>query len=142
MNGKSQTYWPRCPVLLTPAFQTLIELGMENSFQREAADFSGINGHRGLSVSTFQQLTNFRLVGETANEETPESAGTEAGDPGRFTMSFERQFLFVVRHKSTGLLTTIGRYYKPPDPGQEDPDHHHHEHHHHEDDDDDEDLSE
>jgi hypothetical protein len=37
-----------------------MELGMQNTFDKDLADYSGINGHRGLSVSSFLQLTKFQ----------------------------------------------------------------------------------
>ena len=121
-------------------FQTMIDLGMEDSFHEDQADFSGINGHRGLSISSFLQLNNYKLVernevdqssvDENLDDETTLTSDTDADADAtaRFSMSFERQFLFVVRHNPTGLLTTIGRFFKPPEPDSD----HHHEHEHHE----------
>ena len=38
-----------------------------------------------------------------------------------YQLSFERQFLYMVRHNPTGLIVYIGRYFQP----------HHHDHHEH-----------
>jgi hypothetical protein len=110
---------------------------MNTSFDGSLADFSGISGGRGLRLSSFLQLNRFSL-NDSKNEEQVETKQND-DDSARFSINFDRQFLYLIRHNPTGLLVTIGRYYKPQDQDQhrheddhDEHDHDGHEHDHHE----------
>ena len=81
-----------------------------------------------IQVNDFNILSHdFTTATTTADEEVSEN------EP-RFSINFERQFLYMVRHNPTGLIVTIGRY-DHPDSNEEQHQHHHpdehHEHDHH-----------
>jgi serine protease inhibitor len=106
-------------------FQTFIELGVSSAFDPKLGDFSGINGGRDLSLSSMIQVNDFNILSHDFAPAAVQEAVIET--ESRFSINFERQFLYMVRHNPTGLILTIGRYNQPADSNE---DHHqHHEHH-------------
>ena len=111
--------------------ETLISVGLQDSFS-DKADFSGINGAWDLKMSSFLQVNEISV--DFSNSPR---AKREVRRKGRvdqvislltrryrqnetFKLSFERQFMYLVRHNPTGLVLFIGRYHHP---------HHNHGHH-------------
>lgn len=119
--------------------ESFSNLGLESAFG-DSADFSGINGGKNLHVSSFLQANTFKFEdssGRRRREADVVEARVQKVDrvlsllSSRrnrqnqvYQLSFERQFLYVVRHNPTGLIVYIGRYHQP------DNHHHHHDHDH------------
>ena len=113
--------------------ETLISLGLEDSFS-EQADFSGINGAKDLKITSFFQVNEMSIeASESARikREFEEKVVVDkvislltknSRQEETYQLSFERQFMYIVRHNPTGLVLFIGRYHHPPDH------HHHHDH--------------
>ena len=107
-------------------------LGIDSAFS-DKADFSGINGAKNLRISSFIQANTFQFDGSNRRKRDVVQARVRKVDPvfsllsrqnrqnEIYQLSFERQFLYMVRHNPTGLLVYIGRYHHPHD-------HHHHDH--------------
>ena len=117
-------------------------LGLASAFGEEA-DFSGINGGKNLRISSFLQANKFqlepeprqrragwagpvvearvrkvdRVVSLLGRDPRPRPRATRQSQA--YQLSFDRQFLYMVRHNPTGLIVYIGRYHHP---------HHHHHH--------------
>jgi serpin B len=93
-----------------PATTVLKELGMTDAFDKDRADFSGISP--GLSIS--------RVVHEAVlkvDESGTEAAGATAvvfdeDSPPRVNayVSADRAFVFLLRHRETGLILFLGCY--------------------------------
>lgn len=89
----------------------LSSMGMSIAFS-DMADFSGINGAGGLSVSEVKHKTYMKV-----NEEGTEAAGatsigivvTSAPTP----IIFNRPFLFVISEVNTGAIMFVGRIVNP-----------------------------
>jgi serine protease inhibitor len=106
--------------------ETLVSLGVDDSFS-EQADFSGINGAEDLKISSFFQVNELsidasqstrikRKVKEKAIIDKVISMITRnSRQEETYQLSFERQFMYIVRHNPTGLVLYIGRYHHPPD---------------------------
>jgi len=88
---------------------TLSVMGMPLPFSA-AADFSGMNGRRGLFISTVIHQANL-----TVNEEGSEAAAATAVSMKRGGRAFraEHPFLFLVRDRKTGAILFLGRVADP-----------------------------
>ena len=114
--------------------ESFASLGLESAFS-DKADFSGINGAKNLHISSFFQANKFRFRSDSREKREAEVIEARVRQVDRvitmmsrrnrqneiYPLSFEREFLYMVRHNPTGLIVYIGRYHHPPG-------HHHHEH--------------
>ena len=112
--------------------ESFSSLGLETTFS-ENADFSGINGGKSLKISSFIQANKFEFENSSRVKREVVQARVRKVDRiismltrrnrqnQIYQLSFERQFLYMVRHNPTGLIVYIGRYFQP----------HHHDHHEH-----------
>ena len=116
--------------------QSFASLGLQSSFS-DQADFSGISGGKNLRISSFLQANKFQFEDNSRQRREADvvEARVEKVDSVRslllrrqtrqnqvYQLSFEREFMYVVRHNPTGLIVYIGRFHQP--------DHHHHDHEH------------
>ncbi len=91
----------------------LIDMGMGIAFSN-AADFSGINGKRNLSISEVKHKSFIEV-----NEEGTEAAAvTSVGIvltsmPQTYVFNVDRPFLFAIREMKTGLIVFIGQVNDP-----------------------------
>ena len=79
------------------------------------------------------QVNDFKILSDDFTTATTGSTTAEGeAELQRFSINFERQFLYMVRHNPTGLIVTIGRYNQPDaNEGSSDHDHgHDHDHDH------------
>jgi serine protease inhibitor len=94
--------------------QPLTTLGMKKAFQAGAADFSGIDGTKHLSIGLLLHKAFVEI-----NEEGTEAAASTAaamtltGVPRSFTFRADHPFLFVIRDNITGSILFIGRILDP-----------------------------
>lgn len=114
--------------------ESFVSLGLESAFS-DKADFSGINGAKNLHISSFFQANKFSLRSESRDKREAEVVEARVRQIDRvitmlsrrnrqneiYPLSFDREFLYMVRHNPTGLIVYIGRYHHPPG-------HHHHDH--------------
>ncbi|MBA2662089.1 MAG: serpin family protein [Bradymonadaceae bacterium] len=92
----------------------LKKLGMELAFS-ENADFSGIDGTRGLSIGAVIHKS-FVAVDEEGTEAAAATAvviGTTSAPSETFSMTVDRPFLFFIQDKPTGALLFVGRVVDP-----------------------------
>ncbi|CAB4060429.1 unnamed protein product [Lepeophtheirus salmonis] len=89
---------------------TFSHMGSTEIFGKEA-NFMGINGGRDLKLSAFYEFSNVSLYHLIKGATKMEAQSHE--DNKTYIIRFERQFLYVLRHNPTGLITSIGRYVKP-----------------------------
>jgi serpin B len=94
----------------------LIALGMADAFDEQAADFSGMDGTRGLHISDGIHKAMVRV-----DEEGTEAAAATAitmevtsalVDPP-LVLTIDRPFVFAIRDNATGALLFIGRIVNP-----------------------------
>lgn len=83
---------------------TLRDLGLEPLFSN--SDFSGINGLQDLSLGDAYQVNSI-TVKRSLNSKIPVHKQL------RPKISFNRDFLYIVRHNPTGLILHIGKYVNP-----------------------------
>ena len=107
-------------------------LGLDSAFG-DQADFSGIAGGKNLRISSFLQANKFQFDGESRKKRDVVQARVMKVDRVHslltrqnrqnqvYKLSFDRQFMYMVRHNPTGLIVYVGRYHHP----------HHHDHHDH-----------
>jgi serpin B len=95
---------------LIPSLRTL---GVESAFGDEA-DFSGITGAPGLSISAIEHET-FVEIDEEGTEAAAATGTAMAGSHGP-TVAVDRPFLFVVQHDKTGAVLFAGRIADPAVP--------------------------
>jgi len=93
----------------------LIGLGMTDAFDATAADFSGIDGERNLSISDVIHQA-FVSVDEAGTEAAAATAvifpfTAYPGPP--VTLTVDRPFLFVIRDRPTGTILFVGRVVDP-----------------------------
>ena len=95
--------------------QSLSKLGMVDAFDKQA-DFSGINGTRGLYISDCLHKAVVR-VDEDGTEAAAASAAIIATvsppPPTQVTLTIDRPFIFVIRDDETGALLFMGRIVNP-----------------------------
>jgi serpin B len=90
---------------------TLSALGMPEAFS-DAADFSGIDGGRDLSVQgvIHKAIIAVDEKGTTASAATGITVGTNSVSP---SLVVDRPFLFFIRHNPTGAIVFQGRVVDP-----------------------------
>ena len=116
-GGGADLFLPRfkfaTDVMLNP---TLSALGMPVAFT-DAADFSGINGARTLSIQAVvhKALISVDEKGTTASAATGASTGVTSAPP---TLVVDRPFLFFIRHNPTGAILFQGRVVDPSQQNQ------------------------
>lgn len=95
---------------------TLKSMGMRDAFTPGAADFSGINGRRDLSISAVVHKA-FVEVNEKGTEAAA-ATGVVVGvtsapvdPPAKFRA--DHPFLFLIRHNRTGAILFLGRLANP-----------------------------
>jgi len=94
--------------------QILTDLGMPDMFS-DLADFSGINGKKGLSVSEVVQKA-FIEVNEEGSEAAAATGAVMIGrSAGPMPVQFiaDHPFIFYIRDKTTGMLLFQGRMVNP-----------------------------
>ena len=101
----------RSPIELKDTF---VQMGVSSAFDKQSADFSGVNGGRDLFLTSFQQLTEFAVDGRDVEliETKKRSARSRS------------------RRSPWSLFGTSSRRRKRKN-RQQDEDHHHHHHHPH-----------
>jgi serpin B len=95
---------------------TLAALGMPSAFDDTAADFSGMNGTRGLFISLVVHKAYVDV-----NEEGTEAAAATGAVATVSTKAFEmpeefladRPFLFLIRDRASGCILFLGRLADP-----------------------------
>lgn len=94
-----------------PLNDALSALGMSDAFG-EAADFSGIDGARDLSVQAVihKAMIDVDESGTTAAAATGGSVGVTSAPP---TLYVDRPFLFFIRHDPSGAILFMGRVVDP-----------------------------
>lgn len=92
---------------------TLQGFGMRDAFDRNKADFTGINGGNDLFLTAFSQITELKMGPQPrSSRQAPEEHHHHA-EEHQHVLKFERQFLYAIRHNPSGMVTHIGRYYDP-----------------------------
>ena len=97
--------------------ETLTALGMTSAFT-SAADFSGMDGTQGLSISDVIHKA-FINVGEKGTEAAASTAVIMAGTsgsevvPSQLIVNADRPFLYFLRDKPTGAILFMGRVMDP-----------------------------
>ena len=93
--------------------ETLKALGMPSAFDPEKADFSGMDGTRGLSIADVVHKA-FVSVDEEGTEAAAATAvvmRTSLPPPAELVV--DRPFLFLIRHNPTGTILFVGRVLDP-----------------------------
>ncbi|MDT8324972.1 MAG: serpin family protein [Bacteroidota bacterium] len=104
-------------LLLLPRFRleyeaqldnVLAAMGMDEAFDPNVADFSGINAARELYISSVKHKTFVEV-----NEEGTEAAAVTSVEIGTVsmppTMQVNRPFLFVIHERNTGAVLFVGQ---------------------------------
>ena len=94
---------------------------MMDAFNRNKADFTGVNGANDLFLTAFAQLNHVQIterssrqVSQDQDHEHDHHSHSQDHHHGHHqVLKFERQFLYAVRHNPTGMITYLGRYYDP-----------------------------
>lgn len=104
--------------LLGPALQ---ELGLRTAFSSTEADFSGMNGQRGLYVSVVSHKAwidvderGTKAAAATALSMTASSHAERTPPP---TFRADHPFLFLIREMGTGAILFVGRVVDPAPAG-------------------------
>jgi serpin B len=90
-------------------------LGIKDAFVDGAADFSGLDGTRTLSIAGIFHAT-FVSVREAGTEAAAASAvtmGLTAAKPPPIDVTIDRPFLFLIRDRETRALVFLGRVVNP-----------------------------
>ena len=94
----------------------LARLGMPNAFDPALADFSGITGDRGVSISAVVHKA-FVEVEEKGTEAAAATAvigmRTAAIAPQPVTFRADHPFLYLIRDQNSGAILFIGRLVNP-----------------------------
>ena len=93
--------------------ETLQSFGMVDAFNRNKADFTGVNGANDLFLTAFSQLNHVQIPSGKSERQGRQIQTNEENHSHHQTLKFERQFLYAVRHNPTGMITYIGRYFDP-----------------------------
>ncbi|CAG0919002.1 unnamed protein product [Notodromas monacha] len=109
-------------------------LGANTMFDSNLADFSGVNGLTDLHLKDIVQVNEFTITqtvtekvhpstnySQQVQHEPVATAREPKQDPSysvnkeepKFTVNFNRDFLYAVRHHPTGILIHLGRYVNP-----------------------------
>ena len=103
---------------------------MVDAFNRNKADFTGVNGANDLYLTAFSQLNDVQISSrnfsvkrqqqrEGRQQKNSESENKKSTQPRQQqatniqVLKFERQFLYAIRHNPTGMITYLGRFYDP-----------------------------
>ncbi|XP_038571019.1 leukocyte elastase inhibitor-like isoform X2 [Micropterus salmoides] len=93
--------------------EPLAKLGMTDVFCELKADLSGMNGERGLFLSTVAHKA-FVEVNEEGTEAAAATAGMVANCMPRKThFTADHPFLFFIRHNKTKSIVFLGRFSSP-----------------------------
>ncbi len=96
----------------------LIQMGMEDAFSPQAADFSGMCDHCGLFISTVVHKS-FLKVDEMGTEAAAATGlgvmATSMPDLDIYPQLFiaDHPFLFLIQHEETGAILFMGRFENP-----------------------------
>lgn len=88
--------------------------GMTDAFDPAKADFSGIDGTYGLSISGVRHKA-FIAIDEEGTEAAAATAiaiGTSSIPPPVITLTVDHPFLFFIRDRETGLILVMGKVVK------------------------------
>jgi len=99
----------------SPLKQLLQGLGMQLSFDQDAADFSGMNGSGGIWVDEVYHAARI-TVDEVGTEAAAGSAVVMAAGIGQREMVVDRPFVFLIRHRETGAMLFLGQVVDPVSP--------------------------
>lgn len=95
--------------------EVLSSMGMTDAFSPGKADFSGINGRRNLSISAVLHKAFVKV-----DEEGTEAAAATGGMVGAASLAprpvvfrADHPFIFLIRHRPTGLVLFAGRLADP-----------------------------
>ena len=93
--------------------ETLQSFGMVDAFNRNKADFTGVNGANDLYLTAFSQLNDVQITSRNFNSKVKRQRQISENDQKNQVLKFERQFLYAIRHNPTGMITYMGRFYDP-----------------------------
>ena len=94
--------------------ETLQSFGMVDAFNRNKADFTGVNGANDLYLTAFSQLNDVQITSRNFNSKVKRQRQiSENQNQKNQVLKFERQFLYAIRHNPTGMITYMGRFYDP-----------------------------
>ena len=82
---------------------------MIDAFNRNKADFTGVNGANDLYLTAFSQLNDVQITSRNFSVKRQRQQSSENNQ----VLKFERQFLYAIRHNPTGMITYLGRFYDP-----------------------------
>ena len=90
-------------------------LGMTDAFDGRKADFSGLTGHRDLSVSGVfhKAFVDVNESGTEAAAATGIAFGLTSMPTRDIVVRADRPFLFLIQHKQTGTILFLGRVANP-----------------------------
>ena len=90
-------------------------LGMIDAFDGRAADFSGLTGHRDLSVSGVfhKAFVDVNESGTEAAAATGMVVGLTSLPAREIVVRADHPFLFLIQHKPTGTILFLGRVANP-----------------------------
>ncbi|MGD9212009.1 MAG: serpin family protein, partial [Desulfobacteraceae bacterium] len=95
---------------------TLDNMGMNDAFVANAADFSGITGERDLYISEVIHKS-FVAVDEEGTEAAAATAviapGSGTGPQDSVSFTADRPFIFLIRDRATQTILFIGRVMNP-----------------------------
>ena len=99
---------------------------MVDAFNRNKADFTGVNGANDLYLTAFSQLNDVQISSrnfsvkrqqregrQQKNSESENKSTRQQQPTNNQVLKFERQFLYAIRHNPTGMITYLGRFYDP-----------------------------
>jgi len=94
--------------------KTLSKMGMSDAFI-DKADFSGINGKKGLSLTSVihKAFVSVDEQGTEAAAATGVVVGVRSINPPPPIFTADHPFIFLIRHKSTGSILFMGRVVNP-----------------------------
>lgn len=90
----------------------LAEIGMDDLFNENVADLSGMSESKGVYVSTARHKS-LLTVEETGSIEPPPVNHTANASSAEVLFEANRPFIFMVREKSTNVILLMGRYADP-----------------------------
>ena len=97
--------------------ETLQSFGMVDAFNRNKADFTGVNGANDLYLTAFSQLNDVQITSRNFNSKVKRQRRQIQSENNQNqknqVLKFERQFLYAIRHNPTGMITYMGRFYDP-----------------------------
>jgi serpin B len=90
----------------------LSKMGMVSAFDRDAADFSGMNGRKNLFLKEAIHQT-FVNVDELGTEAAGATAAIGELRCGGESLSADRPFIFLIRDRESGSILFLGRLVNP-----------------------------